>query len=99
SVVLLGAALAAGKQYSVLGAALAVAVMGLFHGHAHGTEIPSMATPAVYAAGFMLATALLHGLGIVTGKWLLQSESRAMVLRWSGAAISAAGALLLLGTL
>jgi urease accessory protein len=47
-----------------------MAVVGLFavfHGHAHGAEMPSDASGASYAAGFMLATALLHGAGLLLG--------------------------------
>src|SRR5262249_48477273 len=51
-------------------AALALGIVGLFaifHGHAHGAEMPLDATGGAYAAGFMLATALLHVAGIALG--------------------------------
>jgi urease accessory protein len=44
-----------------------VAVFAIFHGHTHGTEMPLDASGALYAAGFMLATALLHVGGIALG--------------------------------
>ncbi len=71
SVVVLGAAVAFNVKIPV---ALAMAVVGLFavfHGFAHGAEMPENAGGLAYAAGFMLATALLHaaglGLGFVIG--------------------------------
>ena len=42
-------------------------LFAIFHGHAHGTEMPQDAAALSYAAGFMLATALLHGAGIAIG--------------------------------
>lgn len=97
SVVILGAALAAGKQYPLLAAAIAIGAMGAFHGHAHGTEMPAMTTPALYALGFISATAILHLLGIVAGKWLIGNRQRMVALRVSGAVISCVGMFLLMG--
>lgn len=42
-------------------------IFGLFHGHAHGSEIPDLAQPLIYIAGFSLASALLHLLGVFFG--------------------------------
>jgi len=67
SVVLLGAGVAFGVKPPV---AVAMAVAGLFaifHGHAHGTEMPLDVSGAAYAAGFMAATTLLHVIGIGLG--------------------------------
>jgi urease accessory protein len=54
----------------VLGVAVAMAVVGLFavfHGHAHGSEMPLDLSGTAYAGGFMAATAALHALGIGLG--------------------------------
>jgi urease accessory protein len=65
SVVALGLAVALGlTPQIVLGAAL-IALFGLAHGHAHGLEAPEAGSGLAYAAGFVLATAGLHGLGLV----------------------------------
>lgn len=98
SVVLLGAALAAGKKFPLLAAAIAIGGMALFHGHAHGTEMPAMAAPALYALGFMAATAMLHAVGITVAVGLSRTGNRSPALRLSGAVISFAGVVLLLGT-
>ena len=64
SVLALGVAAALALRPSVaLGMAL-IALAGLFHGHAHGTEVPADASGLTYAAGFALATAALHAAGI-----------------------------------
>jgi urease accessory protein len=48
-------------------AALIVAAFAIFHGHAHGTELPGAANPLTYSIGFVLATGLLHLSGITLG--------------------------------
>ncbi len=64
SVVVLGLAAALAFSPNVAAGAAIVALAGLFHGHAHGTEVPADASGLAYAAGFALATALLHAVGI-----------------------------------
>lgn len=77
---------------------LSIAVVGafaIFHGHAHGVELPSSANPFAYALGFVIATGLIHiagiGFGLVLGNMMDGKVSRA-----AGAAISLAGAYYLL---
>ncbi len=77
-------------------AALVVGFFALFHGHAHGTELPEAGNPTVYAVGFVLSTGLLHLLGIAVGqlgKWQIGQ----FVVRLCGAAIALAGGLFLVG--
>lgn len=79
--------------------ALAMGLVGLFalfHGHAHGTELPGFAHPAAYGAGFVLATALLHaaGFGIVSA---LRSQATRLPLRIGGAAMAVIGGSYLIG--
>lgn len=69
-------------------------IFALFHGHAHGTEIPLAASPVAYALGFVLATAALHGIGIVLGKYMKHGALPLMQL--SGAAVAATGVWLVL---
>jgi urease accessory protein len=74
-----------------------VGVFAIFHGHAHGAEMPADTSGAMYAAGFMLGTALLHavgvGLGFVIGRI---GEARGpMIVRVAGALTCLAGILLL----
>ena len=64
SSVVIGGAAARGRPMPVAAAAALVGVFAVFHGHAHGAEMPANAAGFEYAVGFMLATALLHLLGI-----------------------------------
>jgi urease accessory protein len=68
------------------------AVFALFHGYAHGLEMPEAASPGAYAAGFVLATASLHLVGIGFG---FSARGQQALIRVSGAAIAVAGAWLL----
>jgi urease accessory protein len=67
SVIVLGAIVALRVNASVALAMGVVALFAIFHGHAHGTEMPLAAASVPYALGFMLATALLHLAGIALG--------------------------------
>ena len=67
SVVVLGAIVAFGVKTPLAVAMGVVGLFAIFHGHAHGTEMPMDASGATYGAGFMLATALLHAVGIGIG--------------------------------
>jgi urease accessory protein len=84
--------------------ALAMSVVGLFaifHGHAHGSEMPMDSSGVEYGLGFMLATALLHACGIGIGV-LIGMSSRTLghnAHRFVGGLASMAGFALLLGYL
>ncbi len=66
SVVALGLLVAIAARLDVALSAVIVAVFALFHGHAHGGEL-GVAGAMPFAAGFVVATALLHGAGIALG--------------------------------
>ena len=90
SVLLLGGAIAAAFKAPVWAAALVVAVFAVFHGYAHGAELPAAADPLGYSLGFVLATGLLHLAGIAIG--LLHVHPRGMTaIRAVGGLIAAAG--------
>lgn len=77
-------------------AAVLVGIFAIFHGHAHGAELPEAANPMVYAVGFVVATGMLHLTGIAIGqlgKW----PSGRLVVRAAGAAIAVAGGAFLTG--
>jgi len=67
SVIVLGLAVALRASLPTLAAMALVGLFAIFHGHAHGAEMPADAAAVSYATGFMLATALLHGAGIAIG--------------------------------
>jgi urease accessory protein len=64
SSVVIGAVAASGRSMPVAGAMSLVGLFAIFHGHAHGAEMPADAAGLEYAAGFMVATAALHAAGI-----------------------------------
>lgn len=71
-------------------AAVLVAVFAIFHGHAHGTELPSAASPLTYSIGFVLCTGLLHLGGIAIGQ-LTRWPWGHLVIRTGGAVIACVG--------
>ncbi|MFQ5479711.1 MAG: HupE/UreJ family protein [Thermodesulfobacteriota bacterium] len=90
SVLILGLLIAVAASLPLAPAMSIVGLFALFHGFAHGTEMPLAASGLVYVAGFTAATLLLHLGGIVTGL-LLQKTAGARLIRYSGAAIAASG--------
>jgi len=96
SVLLLGALIAAGVRAPVWLACAIVGAFAIFHGFAHGRELPGAADPVAFSAGFVLATGLLHGAGIGIG--LLHAHPAGKtVARVLGGAIGLAGCAFLLG--
>ena len=91
SVLVLGGAIAFAWRAPVVVACAIVAVFALFHGYAHGSEIPSLADPISYSAGFMLATGSLHLAGIGLGT-LNTLPGGTRITRAIGGAIGLAGA-------
>lgn len=71
-------------------AAILVGCFAIFHGHAHGTELPAGQSGLLYSMGFVIATGCLHGIGILIGlihRW----PAGKLALRGSGAFIAAMG--------
>lgn len=79
-------------------AAIIVGAFAIFHGHAHGTELPHAASPLAYSLGFVISTGLLHLAGIAFGL-LTASDLGRKLVRGMGAVIAAAGALFLIQAL
>jgi urease accessory protein len=67
SALALGCAVAICLRLPFAAAAAVIAVFAIFHGHAHGVELPSSANPLSYGVGFVVATGLLHLCGIMLG--------------------------------
>jgi len=88
--VVLGGMVAFAVRAPLAIAATIVGAFAIFHGHAHGTELPASATPLAYSAGFVVATGLLHATGIAIGA-LIHWRAGTRVVRACGAAIAACG--------
>lgn len=99
SIVVIGGLVALWLKMPTVLAMAIVGVFALFHGHAHGAEMDPTGSGLAYGLGFMLATAILHGVGITAGIALgqLGSGRGTAVARASGAAIAIAGVLILTG--
>jgi len=92
SVLVLGLLIAGSVRLSASSGAVLVGLFALFHGYAHGLELPQAATPILYGFGFVLATALLHVIGI---GFAVSSRKYKIVQRIAGYALVAASGLLL----
>ncbi len=100
SVVVLGLAVALRLPMPTVGAMALVGFFAIFHGFAHGVEMPVDASGAGYASGFLLATAFLHGIGIALGLGIGRiGHAGANVSQVGGAALSLAGVALIGGWL
>jgi len=86
SVLVLGGLVATVTRFTPSLSMALVGFFALFHGYAHGHEMPAAAGALSFSVGFVLATALLHGLGMAAG---LYFQKQPRVLRWAGAAIAA----------
>lgn len=90
SVLAMGLLIALSLRLPVRGSMLVAALFGLFHGYAHGLELPASATlPSLYVTGFLLATAALHLGGIAAG--VLMREKYTLLTKISGGAIALSG--------
>jgi urease accessory protein len=68
SLVVFGAVIGLHRPVPLAAAAALAAVFGVFHGNAHGLEIPESAGGGLaYAAGFIFATSALHAIGAISG--------------------------------
>lgn len=96
SAVVLGMAIALELRPPLWVAGAIVSAFAIFHGHAHGTELPKAAAPLTYAIGFVIATGLLHVCGILIG--LVEARpAGARLLRTAGGMIAVIGIFLLAG--
>ena len=101
SILVLGAAIALDMTMPVAAAMGLVAFFAIFHGHAHGAEMPQTMSGLAYGAGFVAATAGLHALGIGLGLFIGRTGevSARRILQIGGSAAALAGAALLAGTM
>jgi urease accessory protein len=96
SAVVLGIMVALGARPPLWVAAVIVGAFAIFHGHAHGTELPVAADALAFAAGFVIGTGLLHLIGIAFGlatRW----DFGKVAVRAAGGAIAVAGLAFLTG--
>jgi urease accessory protein len=97
SVVVLGLIVALAVKPPITVAMALVALFAVFHGYAHGIEVPVDGSAAVYGAGFMLATALLHAAGIAFGMLVgrIAATQGPLGYRLAGSAVALTGLVIL----
>lgn len=98
SAVVLGGLVALAMRAPLWMAAIIVGAFAIFHGHAHGTELPNAAAPLAYSIGFVISTGLLHLCGIAFGL-LVGRPGGTVAVRTGGAAIAVTGVAFLFGVL
>jgi urease accessory protein len=98
SALVIGLAVALAARPPLWMAAVIVAAFAVFHGHAHGAEMPQAANPLAYAAGFVVATGLLHLAGIAFGLLAARPAGR-IAVRAAGGVIALGGIGFLTGAL
>lgn len=99
SALLLGLAVALAFRAPTALAIAVVALFAVFHGHAHGQELPEAAAPLAYGVGFVVATGLLHLAGILIGLLNDWRGAGPMIVRGCGAAVAVVGAIYLTNAL
>jgi urease accessory protein len=94
SVLVLGVLIAITLKLPLPAAAVIVGAFALFHGHAHGTELPHAVSAATYAAGFLFSSALINltGFGIGT---MIQKTEKPQLFRLTGMAFTLASVVLI----
>lgn len=91
SVLVLGIALAAEKYIPAWIAVISVGIFGVFHGHAHGTEMPMIANPWLYGMGFVTGTAIIHLIGVFVGFGFKRLQRGPGLLQATGIGIAGVG--------
>lgn len=102
SVVVLGAIVALDAKASTAVAMGMVGLFAIFHGYAHGAEMPQGVGGLTYTAGFMIATAILHILGVSLGLLIISKFGErfgSVAVRASGGVAAVAGVGILTGIL
>jgi urease accessory protein len=90
SAILLGAAVMSESRPPLIAAAILVGFFAIFHGHAHGTELPPGENGLLYSFGFVVATGCLHAVGIAVGAIHRWQVGR-IALRIAGGGVGLAG--------
>ncbi len=98
SSIVLGLIIALALKMPLWIAAILVAAFSIFHGHAHGTELPTSVNPLSYSVGFVISTGLLHLAGIAIGE-LIRWPAGVVIARVIGGVIALAGVGFLTGAL
>ena len=95
SVILLGFGISIDRKIPVKLIMIFVGIFGLFHGIAHGLEVPAAANPVLFVLGFIFGTTTLHLLGVAIGYFSIKKTISLILLRLTGVSFSIYGIYLL----
>lgn len=98
SAIVLGIMVLGAVRPPLVVAAVIVGLFAIFHGHAHGTELPDAGNALTYSLGFVVSTGLLHVAGIAFGL-LVRWPAGRVAVRVAGGLIGLAGVVFLVGAL
>lgn len=90
SILVLGVLIAGACKLPLVASMSVVGLFALFHGYAHGSEIPASINAAAYSLGFIFSTVSLHCIGIASGRGL-QRLRLERIARYSGGVIALGG--------
>lgn len=96
SVLVLGLAALADRRLPAWLVVAPVALFGVYHGYAHGAELPAQASAARFTIGFLVATVGLHVMGVLIGAIANEVRHGRRVVAGLGAGVAAAGLVFLL---
>ena len=99
SLVILGSIIASERRLPIVLAMIGVGFFAIFHGYAHGTEMPQTAEPVAYAFGFLTGTALIHIAGVLVGDISKRYQRGPQVLQVGGGLIAIVGLLFVFGVI
>ena len=95
SVILLGIGISIQNKIPTKLTMIFVATFGLFHGIAHGLEVPAAANPILFVLGFIIGTTTLHLLGVLIGHLSIKNNMTLILLRLTGVSFAFYGIYLL----
>lgn len=91
SVLVLGLSITIEKKLPAVITMAFVGFFAIFHGFAHGAEMPYLAKPVFYAFGFVVGTAGIHIAGVLVGVFFKRIKDGQQLLRYLGSAIAGIG--------
>ncbi len=95
SVILLGFGISIEKKIPTKLIIVFVGIFGLFHGTAHGIEVPAAANPLLFVLGFICGTTVLHLFGVGIGYFSIKTTLSSLILRLTGIVFAIYGIYLL----
>lgn len=91
SIIIFGAMLISPQLLTPLLTLLTVGLFAIVHGYAHGKEMPLFVLPEIYIFGFMVATTLIHGLGVGVGELINRFRFSVTLYRITGLGLAVSG--------